>query len=1168
MSSETYAQRFKGTITGTKSSGTENIQVYYEVIKADPVTGEYTCKLCNDNYPGGTAYYYSSITIPDYVTYNNDDYIVTVLEGEEDGSGNYGPIPAGTYTEKVTLPLYLEEIGQSVFVNRNTSLNEVSGSKNLRIIRKWAFSGARKLKTIDLSKVEDIGDHAFKGTDSLKEAFLPNIKQLGREAFRNSYSNGLQKVTLGDKLTKIPNRCFMGQTKLKTVTLGSSIIEIGDSAFYNCNTLNSVTVGFSTPPIITSNTFSNRAYATLYVPAGSKAAFMAKSYWNEFKNIVEIINFADANVKALCVANWDTNGDGKLYPTEAAAVTDLGTVFKWNTNITSFNELKYFTGLTSISNYTFHACTNLLSVTIPENVTSIGNYAFYNSYALENIIVASNNTTFDSRDNCNAIIKTTTNELILGCKNTIIPNNVSKIGSYAFCNCSGLTSITIPNSVTSIGSSAFSGCNSLTSISIPSRVTTIGSSAFYSCSSLENIVVESNNTTYDSRDNCNAIIKTATNELIKGCKNTIIPNNVASIASNAFYRCLGLTSITIPNSVTSIGNSAFSGCSDLTSITVDIATPLTITSTTFTSCENATLYVPYGSKALYEAADYWKEFKEIIEMEEEVNNEAQDPVGRTRPVPVAQTKFNLNTTYYLYNVGRGMFVNKGEAWGTQAILSHQGMRYEVRHNDDMPEGYYYLYSEETGMDNKVLFRTNTDELLGEGVCATFVDKWTAANAYWTINPFNDNVTGGFVFKIPENTDGPHPYVATQAWGARWDHWGSTFNSEGLTNGIFFDVNIDYNPDYVTWQFISEDDYANYQSRLNTDAVETWNAAADLKEWSDIAKLRGENVASTEALYNNVSSSVSDLRAAIEELRPFIVSLRDALSRLQNAISQATISGIDVTAAQAVLDSSTATIAEINAAIEALNAQMSSTTKGDANGDGAVNVTDYLAVANYILGTNTANFNETAADVNTDGTVNVSDYVGVANIVLYGNYQGPSANAIMALNAENTSTWLEMKQMEDGKVSILLHNAKSFSAFQMDIQLPDGVEIVEAYMAKASQSKHLGYAKLENGTWRLLYGTLENKAVMLSDDNLLTLELAGNNANIGGNMTIDQIFLVDRNTSTWQLSAVHGGLPTGITDIENASAIDGECYDLTGRKVDNSLLKKGVYVVNGKKMLVK
>lgn len=766
---------------------------------------------------------------------------------------------------------------------------------------------------------------------------------------------------------------------------------------------------------------------------------------------------------------------------------------------------------------------------------------------------------------------------------------IRKIGSRAFFQCKKSTSLIDFTHVEEIGRAAFYGCDSLHVVHLPnikkiepaafqyaqqglSAITTRGlseivlgsdlkvipDSCFYNQAILKDFDIPSNVNRIGKRAffNCRSL------------QHVVIPEKVKTIETATFYYCLNMSSIELPSGLTQINDSAFYYCSSLNTIIANSKTPPSLGKSVFYNCPRSILYVPYGCKAAYQAANYWKEFKEIIEMEEEVNNEAQDPVGRTRPVPVAQTTFNLNTTYYLYNVGRGMFVNKGEAWGTQAILSNQGMRYEVRHNDDMPEGYYYLYSEETGMDNKVLFRTNTDELLGEGVCATFVDKWTAANAYWTINSFNDNVTGGFVFKIPENTDGPHPYVATQAWGARWDHWGSTFNSEGLTNGIFFDVNIDYNPDYVTWQFISEDDYANYQSRLNTDAVETWNAAADLKEWSDIAKLRGENVASAEALYNNVSSSVSDLRAALEELRPFIVSLRDALSRLQNAISQATISGIDVTAAQAVLDSSTATIAEINAAIEALNAQMSSTTKGDANGDGAVNVTDYLAVANYILGTNTANFNETAADVNTDGTVNVSDYVGVANIVLYGNYQGPSANAIMALNAENTSTWLEMKQMEDGKVSILLHNAKSFSAFQMDIQLPDGVEIVEAYMAKASQSKHLGYAKLENGTWRLLYGTLENKAVMLSDDNLLTLELSGNNANIGGNMTIDQIFLVDRNTSTWQLSAVHGGLPTGITDIENASAIDGECYDLTGRKVDNSLLKKGVYVVNGKKMLVK
>ena len=82
------------------------------------------------------------------------------------------------------------------------------------------------------------------------------------------------------------------------------------------------------------------------------------------------------------------------------------------------------------------------------------------------------------------------------------------------------------------------------------------------------MVVENGNTKYDSRNNCNAIIETATNTLISGCKNTIIPNSVTSIGSHAFYRCTGLTSVTIPNSVTTIGNYAFYGCTGLTSVTI------------------------------------------------------------------------------------------------------------------------------------------------------------------------------------------------------------------------------------------------------------------------------------------------------------------------------------------------------------------------------------------------------------------------------------------------------------------------------------------------------------------------------------------------------------------------------------------------------------------------
>lgn len=138
-----------------------------------------------------------------------------------------------------------------------------------------------------------------------------------------------------------------------------------------------------------------------------------------------------------------------------------------------------------------------------------------------------------------------------------IPNSVTIIEHHAFAN-SGLTSIVIPNSVTDLGEAAFEGCNSLTSISISNSITSINNYVFNNCSSL--------------------------------------------------------TSVSIPNNITSIGNEAFGKCDNLTSVTVERETPASIDKTSFVNRRNATLYVPYGCKATYEAADYWNEFKEIFEM--------------------------------------------------------------------------------------------------------------------------------------------------------------------------------------------------------------------------------------------------------------------------------------------------------------------------------------------------------------------------------------------------------------------------------------------------------------------------------------------------------------------------------------------------------------------------
>ena len=153
-----------------------------------------------------------------------------------------------------------------------------------------------------------------------------------------------------------------------------------------------------------------------------------------------------------------------------------------------------------------------------------------------------------------------------GLTSVTIPNSVTSIGSNAFYDCNDLTSVTIPNSVTSIGDYAFFGCSSMTSVTIPNSVTSIGSHAFSSCCGLTAIFVGKGNSVYDSRNNCNALIETASNTLIAGCLNTTIPGSVTSIGNYAFRDCRNLTSVTIPNSVKSIGEGAFYGCTGLTSV--------------------------------------------------------------------------------------------------------------------------------------------------------------------------------------------------------------------------------------------------------------------------------------------------------------------------------------------------------------------------------------------------------------------------------------------------------------------------------------------------------------------------------------------------------------------------------------------------------------------------
>ncbi len=169
----------------------------------------------------------------------------------------------------------------------------------------------------------------------------------------------------------------------------------------------------------------------------------------------------------------------------------------------SYNGTTY--PVTAIDMGAFSYCTNLTNMTIGPSVKVIGIAAFKDCTGMTSLIIS---------------------------------NSVTTINLSAFSGCSGLTSVTFPNSVTTIGSMVFAECTGLTSLTIPNSVSSIDPLAFYGCSSIASIKVNSGNSTYDSRNNCNAIIETASNTLAIGCKNTTIPNTVTTIGNSAFYNCI------------------------------------------------------------------------------------------------------------------------------------------------------------------------------------------------------------------------------------------------------------------------------------------------------------------------------------------------------------------------------------------------------------------------------------------------------------------------------------------------------------------------------------------------------------------------------------------------------------------------------------------------------
>ncbi|SFO46276.1 leucine-rich repeat domain-containing protein [Prevotella sp. tf2-5] len=474
-----------------------------------------------------------------------------------------------------------------------------------------------------------------------------------------AYVAEVENIVIEDDVTSIGNYAFYDCTGMTTVTIGSGVTYIGYDAFYDCKNVEVVYCN-ADPTKLT----WDESGCDDFKPDGTTIINVADAapWYTKFGSVVHGI-FRDPSTVPF---SWNYDAGTKTLTfsgTEAIPSCNDSDKRPWIDYVSEVENIVINEGVRGIGKYAFYDCIGLTTVTIPASLTSIGYAAFAGCSNLATMMVDAGNTKYDSRNGCNAIIEKETNTLIVGCKNTKIPDDVTNIGDNAFEGCISLTTVTIPAGVTRIGKRAFEGCGGLTTVTIGSGVTYIGSDAFFNCKNVEVVYCNADpeklewdengcdDFKYDGSTiiqvadaapwiakftgkvngifsdkpyvpltwNYDAATKTLTfsgtaipsyNDpderpwiaYVAEVEKIVIEDGVTSIGHNAFGYCASLTTVTIPASVTSIGSSAFSDCSGLTSVTI----PSSVTSIgdyAFYYCTGLTsIEIPAGVTTIGEAA--------------------------------------------------------------------------------------------------------------------------------------------------------------------------------------------------------------------------------------------------------------------------------------------------------------------------------------------------------------------------------------------------------------------------------------------------------------------------------------------------------------------------------------------------------------------------------------